>query len=266
MNRKFPQFPLPSSALVGNELVLIWKNGANRRLPIGELGTFLSELEGFDGNPSSLNQEGATEGQVLKFLSGIWTPADESGGGGGIESVTGDGVDNTDPDNPVMDLSDYVDKTSTENVDGTKTFIQNIIGNKALLLDDDNTLNQANGKASIQYTATQERWYFGNPLDASPNKYLVLRMDSMTATRIITAPDTDGELSLVTDFEPDTGNIEFSPLNGKPRKYGFTTALTGNITFDTTGAKETIMTKFRWNDGTLPTVSVSGGGVTLKSF
>lgn len=34
--------------------------------------------------------------------------ADLSGGGGGtVESVTGDGVDNTDPDNPVMDLSAY---------------------------------------------------------------------------------------------------------------------------------------------------------------
>lgn len=65
------------------------------------------------------------------------------------------------------------------------------------------------------------------------------------------------------DFEPSTGNILFSPLNGKPRKYGFTTALTGNIVFETTGAKETIMVKARWNAGTLPTVSVSGGGVTL---
>lgn len=30
------------------------------------------------------------------------------GGGGGVESVTGDGVDNTDPDNPVIEASEFI--------------------------------------------------------------------------------------------------------------------------------------------------------------
>lgn len=44
--------------------------------------------------------------------------ADLGGGGGGgtVESVTGDGVDNTDPDNPVIDLSDYALTTAVVGV------------------------------------------------------------------------------------------------------------------------------------------------------
>jgi len=65
------------------------------------------------------------------------------------------------------------------------------------------------------------------------------------------------------DYAPDTGNIKFTPLNGKPRKYGFTTALTGNIVFDPAGAKEGIMIKIRHNHTVAPTFSVLGGGVDL---
>lgn len=39
-----------------------------------------------------------------------------AGGGGTVESVTGDGVDNTDPDNPVIDLSNYTLTTAVVGV------------------------------------------------------------------------------------------------------------------------------------------------------
>lgn len=65
--------------------------------------------------------------------------------------------------------------------------------------------------------------------------------------------------SLYFDFIPSTGNIRFDRM----RKYGFTTALTGNITFSIEGGVEGTMAKIRWNAATLPTVSVVEGGVTL---
>ena len=70
-------------------------------------------------------------------------------------------------------------------------------------------------------------------------------------------------VSLYFDFEPSSGNISFAPLNGRPRKYGFTTALTGNITFSVEGGVENVMIKIRHNSGTAPTFSVVEGGVTL---
>ena len=61
------------------------------------------------------------------------------------------------------------------------------------------------------------------------------------------------------DFTASTGNPKFDI----PRKYGFTTAETGNITFDGTDAKESVMIKIRHNSGTAPTFS-GPGGVTLR--
>ena len=61
------------------------------------------------------------------------------------------------------------------------------------------------------------------------------------------------------DFTVSTGNPKFDI----PRKYGFTTAETGNITFDGTDAKESVMIKIRHNSATAPTFS-GPGGVTLR--
>jgi len=63
-----------------------------------------------------------------------------------------------------------------------------------------------------------------------------------------------------SDFTVSTGNPKFDV----PRKYGFTTALTGNIVFDGTDAKESAMIKILHNSGTIPTFS-GPGGVTLRS-
>jgi len=61
------------------------------------------------------------------------------------------------------------------------------------------------------------------------------------------------------DFTVSTGNILFD----RPRKYGFTTALTGNITFAITDAKESSMAKILHNSATAPTFS-GPGGVTIR--
>lgn len=64
------------------------------------------------------------------------------------------------------------------------------------------------------------------------------------------------------DFHPSTGTVLFDLVNGQPRKYGFTTAVTGNIVFGTAGAMEQVMVKIRHNSETAPTFSAPGG-VTL---
>lgn len=52
-----------------------------------------------------------TTGQVLKYNGTAWAPGTDEegtgGGGGSVESVTGPGVDNTDPDNPVVNARPY---------------------------------------------------------------------------------------------------------------------------------------------------------------
>lgn len=59
------------------------------------------------------------------------------------------------------------------------------------------------------------------------------------------------------DFTPQAGTA--LAFNG-PNKYGFNgTALTGNLTFSISGAKETVMIKARHNAGTEPTVTPPGG-------
>lgn len=62
------------------------------------------------------------------------------------------------------------------------------------------------------------------------------------------------------NFIASSGSILFDA----PRKYGFTTAVTGNLTAGTTGAKEKYMAKVLHNDTAEPTVSGPGGVTIVK--
>jgi hypothetical protein len=64
--------------------------------PPVQFGTFLS----LGDTPSSYSGQGGKSVAVKADESGLEFVT--SGGGGGVQSVTGDGVDNTDPDNPVL--------------------------------------------------------------------------------------------------------------------------------------------------------------------
>jgi hypothetical protein len=68
--------------------------------PPVQFGTFLS----LGDTPSSYSGQGGKSVAVKSDESGLEFVT--GGGGGGVQSVTGDGVDNTDPDNPVIDLDD----------------------------------------------------------------------------------------------------------------------------------------------------------------
>lgn len=68
------------------------------------------------------------------------------------------------------------------------------------------------------------------------------------------------QVSDYDDYVASTGSILFDA----PRKYGFTTAVTGNLTAGITGAKEKYMPKVLHNDSTEPTVSGPGGVTIVK--
>lgn len=69
-----------------------------------------------------------------------------------------------------------------------------------------------------------------------------------------------GNLDLDPDYVASTGNILFDVK----RKYGFTTAVTGNLTCGITDAREDVVAKVRHNAGTEPTVSGPGGVTIVK--
>jgi hypothetical protein len=73
-------------ALNGLAALTITKNGATA-LSAGDIPAGSIKLLAYDGTRLQIVGDG--------------------GGGGSVQSVTGDGVDNTDPDNPVIDLSAY---------------------------------------------------------------------------------------------------------------------------------------------------------------
>lgn len=67
-------------------------------------------------DPVELNQQAQDYILYYDLASGkVSYEAVPEGGGGAVESVTGDGVDNTDPENPVIDLSDYYTSTQVDN-------------------------------------------------------------------------------------------------------------------------------------------------------
>jgi hypothetical protein len=92
---------------------------------------FVDFPAGFDGNPSSLNQEGATDGQAIVWnnTEGKWEPATVSGSGG-VQSVTGDGVNNTDPDNPVISLAAVAVSGDYDDLDNKPSlaFVETVTG------------------------------------------------------------------------------------------------------------------------------------------
>ena len=80
-------------------------------------------------------------------------------------------------------------------------------------------------------------------------------LETLTGTDRLNASAIQG---IYLTYLASTGNILFD----RPRKYGFGTALTGNIVFATTGASDVYMAKIRHNSATAPTFS-GPGGVTL---
>jgi hypothetical protein len=69
-----------------------------------------------------------------------------------------------------------------------------------------------------------------------------------------------GNIDLDPDYLASTGNILFDVK----RKYGFTTAVTGNLTCGITDAREDVVAKVRHNHTTEPTVSGPGGVTVVK--
>jgi hypothetical protein len=152
--------------------------------------------------------------------------ADRTWSVGTVLSVTGDGVDNTDPTNPVISLADV-----------------------AVSGDYGDLLNLPS--------------LFSGDYDDLTNKPSLDFVESVTGNIVDVTDPVNPTIDGFPDYEPSTGDLLFSPVNRKPRKYGFTTARTGNLLIDSTGAKEGVMIKVRHNDTAEPSVSVIGGGVTI---
>lgn len=86
-----------------------------------------------------------TNADLTDFLSGkLGEPI--GGGGGGVQSVTGDGVDNTDPINPVLSFpdADEVDDTTTTNKFATQAQLDQIATNTSDIASKRDTTAQKN--------------------------------------------------------------------------------------------------------------------------
>jgi len=73
----------------------------------------------------------------------------------------------------------------------------------------------------------------------------------------------------IADYRPITEEDDFTASTGSilfdvQRKYGFTTAVTGNLTVGVTGAKEKNVSKVLHNSATAPTVTGPGGVTIVK--
>ena len=147
--------------------------------------------------------------------------------GGGVESVTGDGVDNTDPDNPVISFP-----TPTE------------IG----LGDVDNT-NDLDKPIS---TATQTE------LNLKEN--LSNKVTSITGATG-TYPDTPTVKNYVDTFVVPLVSTGTSISFDRLREYNQVTPATGNLTNNLTGAQKGIIQKIYHNNAIAPTVP--GGWVLI---
>lgn len=72
----------------------------------------------------------------------------------------------------------------------------------------------------------------------------------------------DSRQSGLPDYLPSTGTILFDAPGGRPRAYGMTTPLTGDIVFGTAGALTSVMVQIRHNSDSEPSFSAPVG-VTL---
>lgn len=68
------------------------------------------------------------------------------------------------------------------------------------------------------------------------------------------------------DYEPSTGNIKFDLVDCKPRKYGFSIPITGDIIFNIENSIETVLIKIRHNSSTEPTFTAPTGINLIKEF
>jgi hypothetical protein len=110
-SKKISELPA-SGALTGAELVEAVQGGINVQTTTQDI----ADLGGGGGGGHTIEDEGTplTQRTKLNFVGAGVTVTDDSGddatvvtissggGTGTVESVTGDGVDNTDPDNPVL--------------------------------------------------------------------------------------------------------------------------------------------------------------------
>ena len=80
----------PYLAADGDSIVMIvLPGGIVVGKPLSDIGGGSSD---FDGAPSSLDQDGANNGQVLKWNGSAWVPANDNTGSGGSGSSAGDGI------------------------------------------------------------------------------------------------------------------------------------------------------------------------------
>ena len=110
---------------------------ANPVLAQGEIGI---ELDGL-----------GTSTVLQKIGDGVtaWDSLPYQESGGGVETVSGDGVDNTDPENPVLSFpdADEIDDSSTSNKFATASQLSSIASNtQEITLNDDKITALANSK------------------------------------------------------------------------------------------------------------------------
>jgi hypothetical protein len=137
-----PVVNIPSLDQVGaysntNPSGFVDATGASAAAPVQSVNGSTGNVSLSLDDLNDVNVASATNGQVLTYnsTSTQWQPTTVTGGGGGsVESVTGDGVNNADPANPVIsfpsidDIGAYSNTNPDNFIDATGAPIQSVTG------------------------------------------------------------------------------------------------------------------------------------------
>jgi len=207
-----------------------------------------------------------TSGSATDSLRADGTYAPVGGGGGGVQSISGDGVDNTDPANPVLSFpdADSVDDSSTTNKFATAAELSQIGSNASDIVDlQNNKLSTVSSNDTLTGLGT-----VGSPLGV---QQLFALRDSSDQTLWRSGQTTEGLINQSSALEDYFG----SPLvftAARDTVHGFATSLTWSL--DSTTVDIIVQLEISGDQGfskvfTLPaepTDSGGGGGALLDAL
>ena len=154
--------------------------------------------------------EAPNDGQQYARQSEGWTVV-SGGGGGGVQSVTGDGVDNTDPENPVLSYptpSDIGALQSGDNVSdlvNDANYLTTISGsNHSQLTLDDGTNPHGTTKSDVGLSNVDNTSDLSKPISTATQSALDDKVNSVTTGEPIGSDQVINVVSL-TQAEYDAG-------------------------------------------------------------